>query len=304
MKYTNEQIQEICRFVQADFLGNWYLDKLRAQAKAPDPFYPMDLEHKPSQRFLLSSGLYWLFHPDEHGRHAFGILERPRVKEFVESMIVSNAPSVAIADAVGKQYRFKCHSSAIDRYREFFWNVDLVDSTELRALLQLRVDQIEVDANGEVRLQHKALRNASYKDARKSAADLPFSPLSALIAQMRMGVIPSEIDLLRVVKTAQSYAAIRALEATIANGKGDSSRAIDFASVVEKFANVVKETTQPEADLRDQLATIAMRTDDAPLPTIHQLSQGRHTAEVMVMETTNAVPADFDEDGEPDEPVA
>jgi len=133
-KYSNEDIKEILDYVQLDYIGDWYVDKLRGELRPPNPFYPFDRRHKLSRRFLLTNGLIWIFHPDPPGLKAFKILEKPRVKEFVESMVTVGAPSVAIAASVTRTRNFPCDARTIDRYNDFFWNVELVDSTELRAV--------------------------------------------------------------------------------------------------------------------------------------------------------------------------
>ena len=303
-RYTNAQILDICQFVQLDYLGEWYLNKLRAQLKPPTPFHPFDRNHAPSRKFLMVSGLFWIFCPDKHGKNAFAILEQPRVKEFVESMIIAHATHIAIAARLRKSYHYDCTAADIDRYGAFFWNVNLLDSTELRALLALRADQLEVHTEAEIRFQSKAVRSASYKDPRRSAAELPFSPVSALITQTKMGVMPSNLDVLHITQMVQWWATTRALEEILVNGKGASTRAADYGSVARNFNEILKDVNHPEAALRDELATIAMRTDDAALPTIHQLSQGQHTVEVVVMENTNAIPADFDDGDAGDEPAS
>jgi hypothetical protein len=294
-KYTNEQIREIFQFAQLDYLGDWYVDRLRKDLRPPDPFFPLDQTHTPSYKFLLTRGLARIFHLDASGKKAFQILERPRVKEFVESMLATSAPHVAVALAVTRQHRFACTTEVIDRYSAFFWNMALLDSTELRALLQLRVDALEEHSDPEIRRQHKAVKNASYKDARKTAADLPFSPLSALIAQIRMGVMPSRLDLAQVLDQTRHLAMIRTYEAVSNNGRGDSTRAVDFTTVVEKLSDTLEQIVKPDDNLRNQLASIAMRTETAQIPSIHTLSLGHHTAEVAKMENTNDFSADFDE---------
>lgn len=300
--HTNEQIREICQFAQLDALGNWYLNRLRQELDPPEPFRPFDKNDKNSYRFLLSTGLSGIFHPDAAGKKAFEILKTPRIKEFVESSLISNVNPVAIAMAATRQYRFECDSRAIERYKSFFWNIDLLDTTELRALLQLRIDALEDHANAEIKSQHAAVKTASYKDSRRAAADLPVSPISAMIAQMRMGLSPSVIDLPKIILQSKNLAGIRTYEALQNNGRGDSTRALDFSGVLERLVNVAKEMEDPDGDLREQLATITMRNDDAALPTIHQLSQGRHTAEVVVTESTHALPAEFDDGDAGDEP--
>jgi hypothetical protein len=296
-QYTDEQITEILKFAQLDVLGGWYLERLRGNLHPPEPFHPFDATHASSCKYLLLNGLKALFHPDRSGKKAFEILERPRIKEFVEAMISVNAPHAAISGAVSKQYKFDCTVEVIDRYRAFFWNVELLDSTELRAIIQLRVDSLEEDSNPEVRKQHAAVKRAFYKDARKTAADMPFSPMSALSAQMRMGITPSLLDLAKVIEQSRRVTAVRVYEAVTNNDRGDSTRALDFASVLEKLTNTLEMVVKPDENLRKELNAIAMRTDDARIPTIHQLSHGRHTAEVAKMENTNELSADLG-DGE------
>ena len=292
-KYTNAQIEEILQFQQLDFLGNWYVDRLRGKLSPPRPFFPFDKKHSPSQKWLFSSGLCWIYHPDKHGLRAFDILDHPRVKEYVEAHIASNAPSAAISFAVTRYLRFNCESLDVDRYRDFFWNVDLVDATELRALLKYRIDRIENHDNEEIRSQHKALQQAYYKDSRKTAAELPFSPIGAMMTGMRMGIVPAHVDVKKLLTQTIGLAAGRAWESVFSNGLGDSKRALDYATVFEKMIMAGKEMADPQSEMRDQIASITMRTDDAPLPSIHNLSLGKHTVEVQKMETTNELPADF-----------
>lgn len=292
-KYTNEQIEEICLFADVDFLGHWYIDRLRQQLKPPVPFHPRDKFHKPSYSFLLSNGLSWIFFRDKHSEMAFKVLESPRVKEYVEAGIASSAPSVAIAHALTRFQSFPCVAKDIDRYREFFWNIDLLDSTELRAALRYKVERLEKHSNPEIAAQYKSVKAAYYKDARKSAADLPFSPVGAMLAQMRMGMMPSELDVNYILKQTRVIAYMRTTELIHFDGPGDSKKALDYMTVGEKAENVLREMADPQAQMLDQLATISMRTDDTPIPTIHQLSQGQHTAEVVKMETTHELSADI-----------
>lgn len=303
-KYTNEQIEEILQFAHLDFVGNWYVDRIRAKLSPPTPFFPFDRGHSASQQWLYSTGLAWIFHPDKPGLRAFDILEVPRVKEYVEASIASSAPSVAISHAISQYMRFKCEASTIDRYRDFFWNVDLLDATELRALLKFRVDRIADHKNPEIRAQHEALKQAYYKDARKTAAELPFSPIGALLTQMRMGILPSQIDIKNLRKKSEDLSITRVFESMFVNGPGDSKRALDYATVFEKVITVGKEMSDPQDQMRDQIASITMRNDDAPLPSIHTLSLGKHTTEVARMETTDELPADFDDgDGGEEPPI-
>lgn len=295
-KYTNDDIKEILRYAQLDALGDYYLNRLRGVLHPPKPFYLFDKNHKASRSFVLREGIAQLATPDEHGKKAFQILEKPRVKEFVEAALISNAPPAAIAHAVTRAHRMQCHPTTIERFRAFFWDVSLIDSTELRALLKLRFEHLDGTGDPELAKQHPILKNAYWQDSRRAAANLPFSPMSALLAQMRMGVMPSRIDVAKIIEQTQGIAALRLYEAVTNDGKGDSKKALDLSIVVEKTTAVLKEVTQHDEDVRKQLSAIALRTDENPVPTVHMLSQGgSFTTDVGPKETPNELPADADD---------
>lgn len=284
--YDNAQIKEMLEDVQLDYVSDRYVERLRGGLRPPTPFYPTDVRHSPSQRFLLEKGLTWVFRPDVAGQQAFKILERPRVKEFVEAMLTSGAPTAAIAAAATRQRGFSCNALTIARYKSFFWDTDLLDSTELRALLQLRVDSLASHPDAQVQAQHGAVKRAYYNDARRAAAELPFSPLSALVAQMRMGLMPTRVDLAKVIEQGMNFAAIRVFEAASNNNKGDAVNAFNYALTLEKLAVVHEKVTKPEEDLHNELARIALRTEDVSIPSLQELSGGNHTIEVTPEEAT------------------
>lgn len=298
-KYTNAQIIEICQFAQVDYLGPWYLDRLRAQLTPPKPFFPFDPDHPASRNFLLRNSLAPLFTPDDAGRKAFKILELPRVKEFVEASLISNAPVNAIAYMATRQHRFVCSPQVIDRFAAFFWDLTLVDSSELRGILQLRYAQLENHADADIKKHYDLMKRAYYQDARKKAADLPFSPLSAMLAQMQMGILPSKLDVAKIMDQARGYAASRVAEATLMAGRGDSVNALNYAIVTEKMTNVLKDMVSPDEDLQKQLASIALRTADDAIPTIHALSAGKgtFTTDTGPKEIAHELPADVDDEG-------
>lgn len=298
-KYTNAQITEIAQFAQVDYLGEWYLNRLRAHLTPPKPFHPFDRDHQASRTFLQGNGLVWLFDVDTDGRKAFKMLELPRVKEFAESMSISNAPSAAIAYGIKRQHKFDCTARTIDRFQAFFWNVHLLDSSELRALLQLRYAQLEDHTDPQIKKQHDLMKRSYYSDSRKLAADLPFSPLSAMLSQMKMGLMPANIDVAGIIETTQKYAAIRLGEALLNNGRGDSSNALNFSIVLEKVTAVKKEVGAAEEDLHKQLSTIALRTDIGAIPTVHALTSGggSFTVETGPKEIEHELPTNVD-DGE------
>jgi hypothetical protein len=131
-----------------------------------------------------------------------------------------------------------------------------------------------------VQAQLAALKKARYNDPRVIAADLPASPLTALMSQMRMGFMPSSGQLSQVLETLRTAAAIRALEATLSGGPEDSARALNFAGVVRVATETLEQVARPDEELNQKLGALLLRTEPAPVPLIHQLSQGEHTVEM------------------------
>jgi ribosomal protein L20 len=278
--YTNDQIREIIHELQLDFVGNWYIERLRATVLPPSPFYPTDPLHSASQRFLLRERIRDLFHPNDEVRLALKVLELPRVKEFIEAMVLSGAPDAAITYALGVQRGFRCTNAVLERYKHYFWNTELLDSTDMRALLRLRVEAAQHSKEPEIQMQMSALHKASFNDPRKVAADLPASPITALMSQMRMGLMPSSIELSKVLETLRAAASIRALEATLNGGPDDSLRALNYSGVVRVATETLEHVAKPDQELREDLGALTLRTEQIPPPVIHQLSSGHHTVDL------------------------
>ncbi len=263
------------------FLGDDYIKSLRARCVPPDPFRPNDPLHKKSHRFLIAENIRSLFLQTRATKIAFKILEKPRIKEFVESSILSHAPSIAIANKV-ITFGMQCSPEAIDEYKKYFWNVDLLSATQMRTVLHMELDQNVLDNDSALtRDKKKAMKRASYLDPRKLAADLPYSPITALMAQMRMGQMPNRFELGKILQQAQAMAGLKVLEATMFGSPQDSQTALNFSSVVRNMTEALESVVKPDEHLREQLQAIALRTENAPVPSIHQLSAGHHTVDIQ-----------------------
>lgn len=279
-KWSNTRIRELCEEQQIDILGEWYLDKLRTKLRPPVPFRPRDEHHAPSQKYLMLEGLYRLFHPDETTELALRMLDRPRVKEFIEAMTLIGAPHEAIAHGLYKRHDFTCKARDVQRYCQFFWNLSLLDSTEARALIEYRKTMVENATNQEIGKQYEAFKHAYWSDSRRIAADLPSSPVTALIAQMRMGLMPSKLDMARVLETSMQVMSVRILEAAINNGPKDSMKAADYANAMRAVRETLEGIVRPDEELQKQLRSLSLRTDTYTPPVIHALSGGNHTADL------------------------
>lgn len=295
-KFSTPAIKERLIDEGLDFISDAYIDSLRAKMKPPKPFFPTDPSHVPSYRFIIKEQINRIFQPDVPMRIAREVLDTPRAKEFVESMLLAHVPLSAITGAITQRHRIRCTVDAIEAYRHYFWNTDLLDSSQMRVLLQLRID-IAAENVPELKDRKKILTSAYYKDPRKVAADLPYSPTTALLAQLRLGVKPGRAEIaLRMMET-RDIAWVRAIEAAQTDGPGDDQKFVNYVNGGRMLEELLQMVAKPEDQLRKQLSAIGLRTELAPVVSVHALSGGQHTVEVAPtrdMPDDESADADFE----------
>jgi hypothetical protein len=212
-------------------------------------------------------------------RTANEILRTPRLKEFVETLALTSTPMPVIARQLTTKRNFPCRTDALVKYCHYFWNLELVDSTEARVLLAMRY---VVDPSGGYRAEamEREMKYLSMEDPRRVAATLPGSPVSALIAQLRMGIMPSKAELGELLGQAQTAAAVRVVESLLRGGRGDSTRALEYMTVAKMSIEMLENVVKPDDKLLDELSVIALRTDTDQVTSISALSAGNHTVDI------------------------
>ena len=298
--YSNEDIMAILLYDQLDGLGGYYLNRLRGQLPPlPKPFLPTDRGHKASQTYLLKNGLHYFFWPDRATKTAFKILGTPRAKEFVEATLIAHAPYQAIAKFLTQSRGIECHPIDVQRYRDYFWNVDLLDSTELRLLFDQRVRILAAHPDPEIAAYARSYKNALYADARRAAAELPHSPVASTVAQMKMGLMPSNKDFAKLVEATRSLALAKAFESAASDVKGAHMRFKMFASGAKDLTEILSYVARPEEELRDQLAQIALKSDKDHLPTLKRLGESSLNTHILEAHGESIYPDSSEEQPEP-----
>jgi len=127
-KLTDADIEDRCLDEGLDFIGKDYIKRLRKKCKPPEPFYPDNGAHVPSITFLSEQRLWDLFQRSVPMKMALEVLEKPRAKEFVETMILTGVPPSAICAYVSHRCGTYCTPEGLALYRHYFWNIDLLDS--------------------------------------------------------------------------------------------------------------------------------------------------------------------------------
>jgi hypothetical protein len=195
-------------------------------------------------------------------------------------MLLAGAPYPAIAKALTVRQRISCSEDAVELYAHFYWNLELIDSTEAKMILQLRVDALEEHTDRNRRAQHKAAKRAQYTDPRVIAAGLPSSPLTALLAQMRAGVMPRYVNLNEVLGRVRDAGSLRAFEAMMNGGRHEAQSAALYIQAAKVAMDMLDGLATPEAAVLDQLNKIQINSIETGVPSIQELSGGEFTVDV------------------------
>ncbi len=286
-EYSDENIRDIVRGQQLDYIGHDYLVRLRRRMRQPIPFYPNDRMHAPSRRLIDKHKLAGFFHPDETSIAAMKLLEKPRAKELIETMVIAEDPPALIAHRL-RGIGLTTTVRAIKRYCSFYWNISLVDSTELRALLQMRVEYPRYRDDGmelipETKLQLSAMKKAQYQDPRRMMVDIPIVPMAGLMNRLRMGMMPSQLDLAKLANVTRIAATVRSFQSTMSGGPNGAVQAMNYAIVAEKMSAMIEDLGSPDMELQRDLQQLGLATDDGTVPYIGEL-EGAHTVSLEPIE--------------------
>ncbi len=283
--FAVEEVRDKLREMGLDFPNEIYVGNLQRKMDVPTPFLPLNKAHKASQRFLVKHRLQGFFDPDEASAMAHDLVKNPRAKELIETMMLTEEP-LALTSHFVRQQGARCSVAALKRYTTYYWDLSLVDSVETRALLQMRTSYLIYRDDGEEvspqdRLQWDALKRASYKDPRRLATEMPITPMAGLLNRMRMGYMPSNVDLAKLAHATRVVSTVRAYGEAMSGAPNSAASARDFAVVSRVMTDLINEMGSPDLELHKELQQLALQTEDIRPPSIHQLSGGNHTLDLQ-----------------------
>lgn len=287
--YTDKQIVEIAKAKGLDPLGAYYIQQLRRKLVPPVPFYPENRQHKASFSFLLAKGLFAFYWPDQHMAVALRLLEQPRAKELIETMLLSNSPVGWIVGALNRE-GFRASTKALTHYRASFFNVDSLDELEMRTLMRLRFQASGTATDPEQARIEAAYEKEAWSDARISAANAPIKSLSTMMAAVRMGLLPDNAGFAKLMVTARFVGGVRSIEAAMRNGHHDHERSQAYMSVTATANTILESVGSPEEDLQSKLAAIQLQNEEGDVPLLDEISLGLHTEDIELPGGPNADP--------------
>jgi len=275
-RLTDDDIGKLVRAQQLDYIGPTYLGQLRARCKPPNPFYPEKKSHRQSTRFLLKEKLDTIFRPDQDMFRAMRFLDEARAKELIEAMALAGSTTQWIHVSL-KRMGFDSTGQAVEYYLFYYFNLGLVDREELQAFMMNRAYQPVSMDPGEQRLNECYARAVS-RGERLQAANMPVTPYAGLLSLLRRGIMPSNVQISRIVSATRLTATIKADEALL-EGKSGMSR--DYAIVAKAMSEILQETGEVEEGLQEGLSRLVLKTDERRLPNVKQLSGGHHTLDLQ-----------------------
>jgi hypothetical protein len=291
-KYTNDQVKNICRLQQLDFVSDAYMNRLRQEMRIPIPFYPERKEHPRSQRFLYTHRIYRLFYPDDDMRRAQKFLENARAKESIETLVICQAQPAWVMSSL-KRMGLDATLRSVELYRTFYWNLELVDATELKAILRLRFTEGNAWPATLASLEPGELSSmirAGNSDPRVVAAEQPIPSLALMMHTVRMGLMPGNAEVGRIAALGRLMGLSQCVSSMAQSGYKDHERSRDYAMVAKIMNDIIESTGSAQEDLNNQINALLLQTDTAEPPHIQQLTAGHHTTDLQPTEVKDAKP--------------
>lgn len=277
--YPLQVVKDIVVGQDLDYPSDVYTQGIRRKLRVPVPFYPTNTTHVRSQRFLRAERLVGFYHPDKPAKEAHRLLQTSRAKETIETMTISGDGYQLIAHRL-RRLGVPATAEGVQRYCKYYWDLSLVDSVETNALLRLRVERVTdpsslgAQQTLDQSLQHMVLTKARYQDPRRFAAEMPNSPMAGLMHQLRLGLMPMQIELGRLLAATRMAAICRANEVIYASSPTDAARGRDFMLMAKLATDLIADIGTPDIELQRDLQQLLLETEEGQVPHIRALTEG------------------------------
>jgi hypothetical protein len=279
-KLSDEDIARTLRQNQLDYPGANYLRQLRAQLRPPTPFHPTIESDVASYRYLVQQRVQRLFFRDRHVDMALRLLQQSRGKELIEALILATEPLAIILPRL-RRFGFEVTPKAIEYYEHFFFNISLVDQTEMRALMTVRVEDMQLEGDDkEAQIRYKAMKQSMYTDPRYIIVNSGTPGIAMMRLQMRHGLMPSRVDYGRMAETARTLGVMATVECALRQGPKDAQNARDYSTVAVNMDALLRQRGDGDDTLRKTLLTLA--TVDEPTLNVMQLTGGNYTDSIDI----------------------
>lgn len=288
-----DRIEAHCLQLGLDYLHLDYLRRVQTEAGFPQVFRPNDINHLPSRKWLEENGLGELFPGPQPPvfQAAFQLIQRPRAKEVLETMALAKAYPETIAQSL-LRIRIRTTPEVVVMALKLFWNMEVVDSQEVRVLLHLRTTAHQeppledtVNAQGNPRAARSplpgfaaAVKKASYADPRLMVASIPGSPLAVLLAQSALGMPLSKLDLAKVYDMLIVLLTHKVIENATSTAADATLRTQTALTSVKLAQDIQSKFVAPDQNTHDLLKAAMIRYEKSGITgtdALTQLTQGK-----------------------------
>lgn len=134
---NKNNVSEFLKRYDLPDLPNGYLDYLKkSMPEVPQNFDPNNRYHRESLAYIKELQIYNLFFPDRFTKEAMSYLEDLEIRMHIESMLLSRTKPIDIAKAINSKLNSLCTEEGIDRYRHYFWNVNILKIDDWNKILE------------------------------------------------------------------------------------------------------------------------------------------------------------------------
>lgn len=294
--YEDRQIRNLVKLHGLDFLSMQHLERLRKTCVPPTPFYPEQVTHHPSQRFLTTERIHhlWHYNADDDAKAAIKLLDHPRGKELAEGLLFTGAEPLWVSQML-KRVQFSASARAVELFRHYYFNTELVSGLELRAIMGMRATVLANPDDPDERCFAENMRSASKSELANLTTNSPLSPFSRILTMLRVGLMPSGVQVSRIATAGRTAAVVRSLENSLL-GRAEPAR--DFALTAKILNELLESVGDVSGDLQKNLMSVALDTDASEVPSIEQLTAGNHTMDLLPAAARQEMMANEEDDDE------
>ncbi len=105
-----------------------YVEWLRTDitSRIPANFRTDNKYHRASVKFLREEGIYGLFFSEKEEIEASNLITNLKVRPMLEYLILGRLPEKEIAKKINSRLSLHISTGAVERYRHYYWNVELL----------------------------------------------------------------------------------------------------------------------------------------------------------------------------------
>jgi len=274
---TVEQVEQQASDLGLIYGGEAYLARLQASLDFPQPFRPNQPGHPQTQAWLDRQGISILFPapgPPEL-RDALQLIQRPRAKEIIETLIVAGATRATIKVCLERE-RIEVSEKTLLWVERVFWDVSAMDSTELKAQLMSRTpDPGQLQTFPFLAEKYK---KAAYGDPRLILSHMPKGPAAVMLAQARLGMPMSRVDLAKLYEMLETLMVTKAFELATSPNKDSMIELAAVMSAAKASADLREKCTKPAESAAETMRTTIIKYRRTGVYDVNALTGGNHRA--------------------------